>query len=331
MPRKGKSRQPAPRKSSRRTPEPRVTRVGGQGNAKVLAAGGLLWRGDTDTPGTERTVAVVHRPKYDDWSLPKGKVDDGEQLIVTARREVCEETGASAYCGQVVGEQRYRVAAGPKYVRYWAMRDTGGTFAEQDEVDVVRWLPLKRALRTLSYDHDRQLAQRFADTPAATATVLLVRHGKAGQKKRWKGDDTLRPLDTDGKEQAGRISVVAPCYGPARILAADLVRCCDTVRGVSVETGVPLELEPRLAGARYSADPQATVDLVRELVAQGGTSVLCSQGEVIPDLIQRLANHSSVRLRRAPARKGSVWALSFAHGALLSADYDPDLRPATPH
>ena len=319
-----------PRKVLRKSPKPRVTRLGGQGDAKVLAAGGLLWRGQADTPGSERVVAVVHRPKYDDWSLPKGKVQSGEQLIVTARREVSEETGAVAFAGQVVGEQHYRVAAGPKYVRYWAMRDTGGSFAEQDEVDVLRWLPVKRALRTLSYEHDRQLTQRFADTPAATATVLLVRHAKAGQKKRWKGDDALRPLDVEGKEQARRVAAVAPCYGPSRILAADLARCCDTVRGISVETGVPLELEPRLAGATYAAGPQAAVDLVRELVAMGGTSVLCSQGEVIPDLIHRLADRSPVRLRRPLSRKGSIWALSFAQGSLLSADYDADLRPAVP-
>jgi 8-oxo-(d)GTP phosphatase len=319
------------RKGLRKPPKPRVTRLDGQGDAKVLAAGGVLWRGDDDAPEAEREIAVVHRPKYDDWSLPKGKVDEGEQLIVTARREVCEETGAVAHCGPVVGEQRYRVAAGPKYVRYWAMKYAGGEFEAQDEVDTVRWLPMKRALRTMSYSHDRQLVQRFADAPTATATVLLVRHAKAGSKKRWKGDDALRPIDVEGREQAARVAAVAPCYGPERILAADLVRCADTVLGVSVETGVALDLEPRLTGAKYQADPQATVDLVRELVALGGTSVLCSQGEVIPDLIHRLADRTTLRLRRPPSRKGSIWALSFGRdGALLTADYDAYLRPAIP-
>jgi 8-oxo-(d)GTP phosphatase len=320
-----------PRKGLRKLPKPRVTRLDGQGDAKVLAAGGVVWRGGHEADGPEREICVVHRPKYDDWSLPKGKVDEGEQLIVTARREVCEETGAVAHCGQVVGEQHYRVAAGAKYVRYWAMEYAGGEFAAQDEVDELRWLPTKRALRTLSYQHDRQLAQRFADHDTGTATVLLVRHAKAGSKKHWKGEDALRPLDADGKVQAARVSVVAPCYGPARILAADLVRCADTVRGVSVDTGVPLDLEPRLTGGKYQADPQATVDLVRELVDLGGTTVLCSQGEVIPDLIHRLADRSRISMRRPPSRKGSIWALSFdRHGALLTADYDADLHPALP-
>ena len=98
--------------------------------AKVLAAGGVVWRSSNGTARPRRSddveIAVVHRPKYDDWSLPKGKVDPGEQMVVAAVREVVEETGFSAACGRVVGDQRYTVAAGPKFVRYWAMHDVDG-------------------------------------------------------------------------------------------------------------------------------------------------------------------------------------------------------------
>ncbi len=308
---------------------PRMTQLGRHSDAKVLAAGGFVWRGDPTEAGGERELAVVHRPKYDDWSLPKGKVDAGEQLIVTARREVSEEIGVTAACGQVVGEQRYSVAAGPKYVRYWAMADGGTEFAPKDEeVDELQWLPMRRAIRKLSYDHDRQLAQRFANMPIATATILLVRHARAGKKRRWKGDDALRPLDKDGLGQARRLAAVAPCYEPVRIASADLVRCADTVRPSSQLLGVDVEIEPRLGREAYAADPLSTVAFLRELVAAGGTTLLCSQGEVIPDLMTRLAARSRVRLRRPPARKGSVWALSFANGRLIAADYDADLMPA---
>ena len=304
-----------------------MTRVGAHRDAKVLAAGGFVWRGGAD--GSEREIAVVHRPKYDDWTMPKGKVDVGEQLVVTARREVTEETGVIAACGQVVGEQRYQVAAGPKFVRYWAMAHVGGEFAPQDaEVDELLWLPMRRAVRKLSYDHDRQLAQRFAGMPIATATLLLVRHARAGKKRRWKGDDALRPLDSDGTAQAQRLAAVAPCYEPTRIASADLLRCADTVRPVSLNLGVAIDIEPRLGRDAYSADPRSTVDWVREQIAAGGTTMLCSQGEVIPDLMTRLAAHSRIKLRRQPTRKGSVWALSFANGRLIGADYDADLMPA---
>jgi 8-oxo-dGTP pyrophosphatase MutT (NUDIX family)/phosphohistidine phosphatase SixA len=302
----------------------------GQSDAKVLAAGGLLWRGAVEPSGAERQIAIVHRPKYDDWSLPKGKVDAGEPLVVTARREVCEETGAIAICGQVVGEQRYRVAAGMKYVRYWAMAYAGGDFTAQDEVDEMQWLPAHRAVRKLSYDHDRLMAQRFADTPIATATLLIVRHARAGKKRRWKGDDKLRPLDAEGMQQAQRLSAVAPCYGPERIASADLVRCADTVRTVSRELGIPITIEPALGRGAYADNPKATVDWVRRQIDAGGTSLLCSQGEVIPDLLSRLSARSAYRLRHPPTRKGSVWALSFADGKLVGTDYDADLAPAVP-
>jgi 8-oxo-dGTP diphosphatase len=310
--------------------DPRVTQVGEHGDATVLAAGGVVWRGEPETPGEERDIAVVHRPKYDDWSLPKGKADAGEQLVVTARREVHEETGSIAVCGQVAGEQRYRVAAGAKYVRYWAMKQTAGDFTPQEEVDELLWLPLRRAARKLTYTHDRQLVDGFAQAAACTATVLLVRHGKAGKKEEWKGDDALRPLDAEGAEQARRLGAVALCYAPVRIASANLVRCADSVRGVSLATGVALDIEPQLGRDAYAKDPQATLDWVREQIAAGGTSLLCSQGEVIPDLISRLAGGSTAKLRHPPSRKGSVWALSFAGDRLIAADYDADLMPAVP-
>jgi 8-oxo-(d)GTP phosphatase len=307
---------------------PPRSRIGLHGDAKVLAAGGVLWRGDPDVAGHEREIAVVHRPKYDDWSLPKGKVDSGEQLVVTARREVYEETGAIAACGQVVGEQRYRVAAGQKYVRYWAMSMRDGDFQPNEEVDELLWLSAGRAVRKLSYAHDQQLVQRFVDTPVATATLLIVRHAKAGKKRRWKGEDTLRPLDSDGIAQASRLAAVAPCYGPSRIASADLVRCAETVRPVSHDLGLPVDIEPLLGRDAYAADPGATLTWVREQIELGGTLMLCSQGEVIPDLMRRLSARSPVKLRRPATRKGSVWALSFAGGKLVSADYDADLLPA---
>jgi 8-oxo-dGTP diphosphatase len=296
----------------------------------VLAAGGVVWRGEPQMPGEDREVAVVHRPKYDDWSLPKGKADAGEQLVVTARREVCEESGTVAFCGQVVGEQRYRVAAGQKYVRYWAMRHADGTFVPQEEVDEMHWLPVRRAARKLSYAHDRQLVESFAEASACTATILLVRHARAGKKEQWSGDDALRPLDPVGVGQARRISAVAPCYGPVRIASADLLRCADSVRCVSLQLGVAIDIEPKLGSEAYRNDPQATLGWVREQIAAGGTSLLCSQGEVIPDLISRLAGAGARQLRRPPSRKGSMWMLSFAGEQLIAADYDADLMPAVP-
>ena len=123
-----------------------------EGPAEVRAAGGLVWR---DDEGAGRQVAVVHRPRYDDWSFPKGKLDDGEGFLEAAVREVLEETGLEVAVGAELPETRYRDHKDrPKVVRYWAMEAIGGSFAPNDEVDELRWLAPTEARALLSYPHD---------------------------------------------------------------------------------------------------------------------------------------------------------------------------------
>ena len=302
--------------------------------ARVLAAGGIVWRSANGDARPDRIadveIAVVHRPKYDDWSLPKGKVDPGEQMVVAAHREVVEETGYSATCGRVVGDQRYQVAAGEKFVRYWAMHDVEGSFEAQDEVDILRWLPLEEAAARLDYAHDRGLLHWFAALPPATTTILLVRHGSAGSKRHWKADDLLRPLDAAGEVSAQRLASVAACYRPQRVLTAEPVRCLQTVQPAAAALGVPVEVEPMFGKSAAGDRARAAVRTVRALLADDVPALVCSQGEVIPDLIRGLADGGEVRLRTLNARKGSVWALTFADGRLVDADYLPDLDPAVP-
>lgn len=120
--------------------------------AVIRAAGGVVVRGDRE----DREVAIVHRPRYDDWTFPKGKLVEGESEEDAALREVLEETGIVA---EIIGELptvEYDHRSGtPKSVRYWLMRETGGTFDPNDEVDRLQWLPPSQAAATLTYERDR--------------------------------------------------------------------------------------------------------------------------------------------------------------------------------
>ena len=125
----------------------------------VRAAGGLVVRGDD---GREQ-VAVVHRPRYDDWSLPKGKLIEGEAWSEGALREVEEETGLRCELGPELPPSRYRDGKGrDKLVRWWLMRPVGGEFAPNDEVDELRWLEPEAALELLDYERDRDLVRATA-------------------------------------------------------------------------------------------------------------------------------------------------------------------------
>jgi 8-oxo-dGTP diphosphatase len=131
----------------------------------VRAAGGVVVR---LAPGGSEEVLLVHRPRYDDWSLPKGKLDRGESFEAAAVREVEEETGLRCRLGREIGETRYTDSRGrPKVVRYWRMEPDGAAsaFVPNAEVDELQWVPLPQAVRLLSYVHDRELLERVG-TPS---------------------------------------------------------------------------------------------------------------------------------------------------------------------
>jgi len=157
----------------------------------VLAAGGVLWRPGYRESAAE--IAVIHRPRYDDWSLPKGKVDPGETEPVTAVREVFEETGHHVQLGRRIATVNYPIEQRTKKVQYWSARSLGGSFAPNNEVDDLLWLPAPAAIKKVSYAYDRKVLRRWAKHPADTQSVLIVRHGTAGSKSRYSGDDKLRP------------------------------------------------------------------------------------------------------------------------------------------
>ncbi|MBW0015865.1 NUDIX hydrolase [Mycobacterium sp.] len=290
------------------------------GSRIVYAAGAVLWRPtDLANPGLE--VAVIHRPRYDDWSLPKGKVDPGETAPVAATREVFEETGQGAILGRRLDMVSYPIDQGVKKVYYWAARSTGGEFTPGREVDELAWLPIAEAMTRLSYPYDRKILRQFGKHPADTHTVLVVRHGTAGSKSRFKGDDTRRPLDKRGRAQAEALVPQLLAFGASDVYAADRLRCHQTVEPLAEELGVNVHNEPTLSEEAYAKNPKRGRQRILRIAEREGTPVICTQGKVIPDLIAWWCERDGVRPDKARNHKGSTWVLSLSAGRLVSADH----------
>jgi 8-oxo-dGTP diphosphatase len=118
----------------------------------------VVWR----PGGAEPEILIIHRPKYDDWSLPKGKAEEGEDDLACALREVAEETALACEVGVELPSISYTDGQGrAKTVRYWLMRPKADRAEAQNEVDDLRWLPVSEAIRMLTYEHDRSLIEQL--------------------------------------------------------------------------------------------------------------------------------------------------------------------------
>jgi 8-oxo-(d)GTP phosphatase len=289
--------------------------------ADVLAAGAVLWR--RGPYGVE--IALVHRPRYDDWSFPKGKLDADETMPFAAVREIAEETGQQARLGPVLGDVRYAVPEGGKLVRYWAAEARGGDFAPGDETDELRWVGPAQAVELLTYRHDVELLEQFTRLGPPASVVALVRHAKAGSRNQWEGDDALRPLSGSGHEQAQHLDPLLRLFGPDRLVSAPPVRCRDTLVPLAAQLDMAIGDEPLFAEAAYWNDQAGALARLRELADVPGVTVVCSQGGVIPGLVRPLvtpARLPGVDPDDLPAKKGSTWLLTFGpDGDLRAADY----------
>jgi 8-oxo-dGTP diphosphatase len=282
----------------------------------VRAAGGVVLRAN----GAGPLVALVHRPRYDDWSFPKGKLDEGEDFATAALREVEEETGLRCTIVRSVGVVTYRDRRGrPKVVRYFSMDPDGGTFVPGDEVDELRWVSAEDAGGLLSYDHDRSVLDR-ALAPVTSGAVFLLRHAKAGRRRSpAEGPDEERPLTRRGRKQAGRLVERAQGIALDRIVSSPFTRCVQTVEPLARARGIELEIAPELA----EGQPLDGVErLIRSL--EPVPTLLCAHGPEIAGVIGRLeAAGVPIGASRGLA-KGSKWLLERASdGRIVSARYVP--------
>ena len=202
---------------------------------------------------------------------------------------MAEETGARVEVGRRLPAVEYPIPGGSiKRVSYWTMRYRDGEHAAGDEVDRLRWATVAEATQQLSYPADRGVLADFARLPHDTRTLLLMRHAKAGKRSEYSGDDRLRPLDKIGRRQARDSVAALLAFDPQRVLAADRVRCEQTVAPVADRLGLKVRRTPALSDEAWEERRDESLAAVRELQAQPGTTLICSQGVTIPALLAQL-------------------------------------------
>ena len=289
--------------------------VEGTDGSVVRAAGGLVVRRDADG---RRLIAVVHRPRYDDWTFPKGKLRAGESDEQTAIREVEEETGLRCELGLDLGTVTYRDGEGrPKVVRYWVMTPGEGAFSPGEEVDELRWITSDEVAPALSYDHDRALLETYLRS-GGEATAYLVRHAKSGARSAWTEDDRLRPLSKAGRRQAEALVTAFRGVDVERAISSPYARCVQTIRPLALDRGLPVETSEVLA---EGAPLEQALALLEETVHV--PTVLCTHGDVVPAVVLHLAERGAELEGERDWKKGSVWALERRDGRVVRARYVP--------
>ena len=302
-------------------------------NGVVRAAGGVVTRSRPDG-GVE--IAIVHRPAYDDWTLPKGKLQAGEREEHTALREVEEETGMRCRLERALGSTKYKDHKGRlKVVHYWVMRALDGHFKPTKEVDALRWVALPEATEVLSYHHDRTLllegfeGQAGNSAPGGregrvtmrgrtTGAVYLVRHAKAFGRAQWDGPDERRPLTKSGRRQADALVDRLAAFSIARIVSSPHTRCVETVAVLAKQRGLAVENVDAIV---EGSDGDDVLEYLAQCAPQ--PTVVCSHGDVIGDVLTRLVEQGLAVESDLRWEKGSTWVLDFDGESFLYGRYLP--------
>ncbi|WP_062465199.1 NUDIX hydrolase [Demequina soli] len=265
----------------------------------VVAAGALVWRVRDD----ELQVLAVHRPRYNDWSWPKGKLDPGESLAECAVREVAEETGKQVVLGQPLPTIRYPIGEKQKVVKYWAAQVMPHTApavrgrpafksASKNEIDRLRWLTIEDAHKMITFPDDLRPLDALVDAWVAdrleTRPFMLVRHARAKRRKAWRLADERRPLSAGGVARAKELVPLIAAFGITKVESSPAKRCMDTVTPYAQAIGVTARGHESLTEPSHAERPLRTAKTFAELFARRSPRVVCVHRPTLPTIVEML-------------------------------------------
>ena len=276
-------------------------------NPTVIAAGSVIWR----KRDNQIQIALVHRPRYDDWSLPKGKQDPGESLIACAYRETLEETNLKVSFGPYIGDIEYFVAEGLKKVYYWSARlaDDSPEFHPNEEVDLLEWHSLQDAIEKSTRDSDREIIEKFVNIPFDSYPLIMLRHAKALEREEWQGEDEDRPLEQLGQQQARRMLSLYQVYGLTQIHTSDAVRCHDTVEQMAKALGIALTITNKVSEYTWKKNKEKAIDYAKDLIKINEPIILCSHNPVLPRMMEKLTKKIDFDFPSNKLQPGESWIL----------------------
>jgi len=257
----------------------------------VLAAGAVPMQHGPDGP----RVLLIHRPRHDDWTLPKGHLDPGEHPLLAATREVTEETGLTVRLGPALPTLAYPIADGrSKVVRFWLGEVIGDPAAseplDRHEVDSTAWLPAAQAYDRLTYEDDRKVVDAAVRVSrhGPLTPLLVVRHAHARSRSKWERDDQERPLAGRGRREATDLVRVLDVFRPDRLVSSDAVRCRQTVAPLATHGGLEVELDHRLSEDTSGRRVRSAIGEVVRQAITGRSTVLCSHRPTLPAIFDAL-------------------------------------------
>ncbi|PWH06529.1 NUDIX hydrolase [Brachybacterium endophyticum] len=255
----------------------------------VLAAGALIWR---EKHGVVQ-VMLVHRPRYGDWSIPKGKLEARESFPAAAVREVGEETGYRVRLHRPLPASVYLLPDGrSKIVQYWtaAVRSRIGPGPKNPkEIDETRWVELDEAAQLLTRQSDRvtlrALTDQLEEEAALTSPIIIQRHAAAVSRSKWRDGEKSRPLNSKGKKQAKALPPMLDAFAPESVVSSPWKRCRATVQPFAKRSGLDISTKEPLTEAGHTSEPSRTAAIVERVLREARPTVLCTHRPVLPTVI----------------------------------------------
>lgn len=289
---------------------------------RIEGAGAVLWQAIDDG---DVTIAIIHRPRYDDWSLPKGSVDAGESHIRAAFREVLEETGVKAVFGPEIGTVDYEVNGVTKEVRYWLAEadQFNAATPNPEEVDAIEWLSISDAINKLSNNDDREIVRMAEEFGFGSTPLVLLRHTKALKRDLWDGDDGDRPLEHVGQIQAAKIPGIYAPYAIEKIYSSDAIRCVQTIEVMAAEYGITPIYSSEISEFGFEKDSEKALDYALSVMLSDKPSVMCSHNPVLPKLVKKLIGKKNFKRLSSELKPGDSFVLHHRSGEVIAIDWTP--------